>query len=83
MMKHVTEAQAWKEHHARKGVHRPPLKSLKEIGNELGVSHMVFIPKLGMEGAPKPVLNRKNGLKFSYYEPKQFKEWWEKVKDGK
>jgi hypothetical protein len=82
-MKHVTEAKAWKDYHVRKGVPRPPLRTLKEIGDELGVNYMVFVPKLGMEGAPKPVLTRKDGLKFSYYEPKQFKAWWASVTELK
>lgn len=57
-MKHITEGQAWKEYHARKGVPRPPLRSLKELSEELGVPVKTFSGKLKMEGAPKPVLSK-------------------------
>ena len=82
-MKHVTEAQAWKDFHKRKGVARPPLRSLKELSQELGVSTATLTGKLNLKDAPKPRLSKRLGsmsYSVSYYEPKEFRAWWEKVK---
>jgi len=81
-MKHVTEAQAWKEYHARKGVPRPPLRSLKELSQELGVSMHTLSGKLNLKDAPKPKLSKRLGTmskSIAYYEPKEFKAWWATV----
>lgn len=81
-MKHITEGQAWKEYHARKGVPRPPLRSLKELSEELGVPVKTFSGKLKMEGAPKPVLSKSIsgwGRSVTYYNPTEFKKWWTSI----
>jgi hypothetical protein len=82
-MKHITQAQAWKDWHKRKGVPRPPLRNLKELSQELGVPINTLVGKLNLKGAPKPRLSKRLGNMVnnaSYYEPKEFKAWWEKIK---
>lgn len=85
-MKHITEAQAWKDYHARKGVPRPPLRSLKELSQELGVSVNTLVGKLNLKGAPKPKLSKRLGnmsYSVAYYEPKEFRAWWASLAEGK
>lgn len=84
-MKHITEGQAWNDYHKRKGKPRPPLRSLKELSEELGVHVGTISGKLKMEGAPKARLSRglNNSAKNAYFEPKEFYLWWEKVKENK
>jgi hypothetical protein len=83
-MKVLSERQAWKDYHERKGVPRPPLRNLKELSEEFGVHIGTISGKLKKEGSPKPVFNREKGhwcKNASYYNHKEFQEWWEKVKD--
>ena len=83
MRKYLYENQAWKDWHDRKGIPRKPLRSLKELSEELGVSIRTLTIKLGKEGAPKAQFSRKkNGSNVrSHYEPEEFRKWWATVKD--
>jgi hypothetical protein len=85
MRKYLYEGQARKEYHERKGVPRKPLRSLKELSEELGVTVMNLVWKLKKEGAPKPQLSKKKdgSNTQSWYEPEEFRAWWSTVKDIK
>ena len=79
-MKHETYGMMWKSYHDRKGISRKPLRTFKELCDELGVSMSVMRGKLAScPNAPKPEL--KFYTKGSYYEPEAFRAWWKNLNE--
>lgn len=58
-----------------------PLRTFAELCADLGVPERTVSGKLHRKDAPKPKLtHRSNGAgKRSYYDPAEFKAWWESI----
>ena len=81
MEKHFRESLGEFTKRVKSGDKYPPLRSFKELCEELGVPMRTVIGKLKMKGAPKPRLRHSTSRgNCSWYEPKEFKKWWETVK---
>ena len=79
MIKHFKETLG--EHAKRVKEHgrNPPLRTFKELCEELGVPQRTMMGKLKLEGAPKPAMRQATSRgNASWYEPKAFKAWWAK-----
>lgn len=81
--------QALKDELRRKGTYThgcglPPVRKLTELADEFGVTVRHLCGKLSQsENAPAPRLcltNKKTGCNSSWYEPNEFRRWWESVK---
>ena len=62
-------------------IHKP-LRSFAELCADLGVPERTVSGKLRSKDAPKPMLTHRSngGGKRSYYDPDQFKTWWESAR---
>lgn len=67
------------------GIHcktkRPPTLSITELAKEFGVTYSVITGHISKDkSAPKPVLKTKGTVRNTYYNPKEMREWWAKLK---
>lgn len=59
--------------------HRPPLRTLSECAEELGVSAHALGKALKQPGAPAPVLNNSNNgsaFRVLWFNPRQVRDYW-------
>ena len=63
------------------GTIHQPLRSFAELCADLGVPERTVSGKLRRKDAPKPKLSHRSnsGGKRSYYDPAEFRAWWETV----
>lgn len=61
-----------------KRVARPPVRTLKEMSEELGVGCASLASLLRWRNGPKAALVSRNPT-VHWYEPKAFREWWKTV----
>jgi hypothetical protein len=55
----------------------PPLRTFRELAEELGVPEGRLKGMLNGDGAPKPRISHRCGNTYrSYYEPAEFRAWW-------
>lgn len=72
----------------RDGVKRPPLRTFKEMAEELGVhpNTVVRMIQSHPEGAPKPKLTHRNSgfdqCRHTWYEREPFLKWWKSIPRG-
>lgn len=61
----------------------PPLRTFKELCEELGVDMKAMSGKMNRKDAPKPVFKNRgrNTLQASWYNPKEFKTWWKSINE--
>jgi hypothetical protein len=64
--------------HKPSKVPRKPLRSFKELADELGVTHQVLQGALRAADAPQPLLSKPSGKtrRDTWYDPDQFRAWW-------
>lgn len=62
------------------GIKRPPLRSFKELADDLGVTTNKLRTAIARAKIPPPkpvfVLNGNNTIGNTWYEPKAFIAWW-------
>ena len=64
---------------------RPPLRTFKELCEELGVSERTMSGALSRADAPKPVLNHSRSNRVhsnKWYDRAEFHRWWAAVTGG-
>ena len=80
MERHFRESLGDFNRRVKAGGKHPPLRTFKELCEELGVPMRTVMGKLKLEGAPKPVLRHSTSQgNAAWYEPKSFKKWWESL----
>jgi hypothetical protein len=63
---------------------RPPLRTLREMAEELGVSaqRLNFCLKHSTCSPPAPVLKHANRPRNTWYDPVEMRAWWKRHQGG-
>lgn len=64
------------------GGRRKPLRTFKELCEELGVSMGQMKAYLRRPDAPTPAIYRHGQIKNTWYKPEEFRAWFKKIKKG-
>lgn len=70
------------------GVKRPPLRTFKEMAEELGVARQAIVREFRFhpEGAPSPTFTHRNGdtpgSRHTWYNRADFLKWWKSIPRG-
>jgi hypothetical protein len=67
----------------KRGVKREPLKSLREMADDLGVAFGTLKNYMRYHGGPQPEFEGKGNLssKQNYYQPSEMRKWWHQLQD--
>jgi len=65
----------------KKGVRpRRPLRTLKELSAEFGVSYQALSSSLGNMSGPDPIFQQQTASGHeTYYDPADVRKWWESI----
>ena len=68
---------------SRKDGPRKPLRTLKEMAEEFGVTVNSLRALIGHHDGPKPVLKHDCTVRNTWYDPAVLRAWWKQIKGGK
>lgn len=78
----------WSQSRERKraGVKLPPLRTLREMADEFGISYQSLIATMKhFPGAPESTMKVRNNAtgENTWYEPVAMRRWWKSVQDAR